>query len=89
MAYNENQNESALPVGDNAQRSSADHLPRYFRTDSNKKFLSATLDQLLNPGVAEKISAYYGRRIAKARSQSDTYVDDVSEDRTNYHQSQQ
>jgi len=84
MAYNENQNESALPVGDNAQRSSADHLPRYFRTDSNKKFLSATLDQLLNPGVAEKISAYYGRRIAKARSQSDTYVDDVSEDRTNY-----
>ena len=37
MAYNENQNESALPVGDNAQRS-ADHLPRYFPTDSNKSF---------------------------------------------------
>ena len=85
MAFNDNQSDNALPVGANqSKRTSADHLPKYFRTDSNKKFLSATLDQLLNPGVAEKISAYYGRRIAKARTASDNYVSDVNADRENY-----
>ena len=75
MAFNDNQSDTALPVGANqSKRTSADHLPKYFRTESNKKFLSATLDQLLNPGVAEKISAYYGRRIAKARVASDNYI---------------
>ena len=54
------------------------------RTAHNKKFLSATLDQLLNPGVAEKISAYYGRRIATARKAADTYVSDVSTEREEY-----
>ena len=49
MAFNDNQSDNALPVGANqSKRTSADHLPKYFRTDSNKKFLSATLDQLLN-----------------------------------------
>ena len=85
MAFNDNQNDSALPVGANqTKRTSADHLPRYFRTETNRKFLTATLDQLLNPGVAEKISAYYGRRIAKARTVADNYVEDVSADRENY-----
>ena len=78
MAFNDNQSDTALPVGANqSKRTSADHLPKYFRTESNKKFLSATLDQLLNPGVAEKISAYYGRRIAKARVASDNYISDT------------
>ena len=85
MAFNDNQSDNALPVGANqSKRTSADHLPKYFRTDSNKKFLSATLDQLLNPGVAEKISAYYGRRIAKARVASDNYITDTNADRENY-----
>lgn len=85
MAFNDNQSDNALPVGANQnKRASVDHLPKYFRTESNKKFLSATLDQLLNPGVAEKISAYYGRRIAKARIASDNYVSDTSADRENY-----
>ena len=87
MAYDDNQNEYPLPGGTSDTshtRTSAEHLPRYFRTSHNKKFLSATLDQLLNPGVAEKISSYYGRRIAKARKASDTYVGDVSTQRENY-----
>ena len=87
MAYDDNQNEFPLPAGTSdtsRTRTSAEHLPRYFRTAHNKKFLGATLDQLLNPGVAEKISSYYGRRIAKARKASDTYVSDVSPQRENY-----
>ena len=57
MAYNANQEEYPLPAGDQSKtqhrRTSAEHLPKYFSTAHNKKFLSATLDQLLNPGVAE------------------------------------
>ena len=42
MAFNDNQSDTALPVGANqSKRTSADHLPKYFRTESNKKFLSA------------------------------------------------
>ena len=89
MAYNANQEEYPLPAGDQSnsdqhRRTSAEHLPKYFRTAHNKKFLSATLDQLLNPGVAEKISSYYGRRIATARKASDNYVPDVSPEREEY-----
>ena len=88
MAYNANQEEYPLPAGNQSKaqhrRTSAEHLPKYFRTAHNKKFLSATLDQLLNPGVAEKISAYYGRRIATARKAADTYVSDVSTEREEY-----
>lgn len=36
-----NQNESALPISNDENRKSSSLLPRYFRTDSNKKFLSA------------------------------------------------
>ena len=88
MAYNANQEEYPLPAGNQSKaqhrRTSAEHLPKYFRTAHNKKFLSATLDQLLNPGVAEKISESYGRRIATARKAADTYVSDVSTEREEY-----
>ena len=40
------QQEPSLPVGSNTERKSVNLLPRYYRTDSNKKFLSATIDQL-------------------------------------------
>jgi hypothetical protein len=87
MSYDDNQNEYPLPVPgqeDKRTRTSAEHLPRYFRTSHNKKFLQGTLDQLTQPGVAEKISAYYGRRISKARKAADNYVGDVSTQRENY-----
>ena len=87
MSYDDNQNEYPLPVPgqeDKRTRTSAEHLPRYFRTSHNKKFLQGTLDQLTQPGVAEKISAYYGRRISKARKAADNYVSDVSTQRENY-----
>ena len=84
MAKND-QNESALPVpGQNNKITASDFLPRFFRTQANKKFLQGTLDQLIQPGVAEKINGYYGRTTAKAYKTSDNYVDDVTADRTNY-----
>ena len=83
MATN-NQNESALPTPNDDRRSASDLLPRFFRTEANKKFLQSTLDQLIQPGVAEKINSYYGRKTAKAFKSIDNYVGDVSADRENY-----
>ena len=78
-------NESALPVpGQNNKITASDFLPKFFRTQANKKFLQGTLDQLIQPGVAEKINGYYGRTTAKAYKTTDNYIDDVTTNRTNY-----
>ena len=86
MSYDNDQNEYPIPTNNdsNNKRSSASLLPRYFRTDTNKKFLGATLDQLTTPGVAEKINGYVGTRVAKAAKITDSYLSDVSADRENY-----
>jgi hypothetical protein len=82
MAYNKDQQESPLPVnGQEEKRTSVDFLPKYFRTQANKKLLSSTLDQLIQPGVAEKLSGYFGRTTAKSFRASDTYIEDVSSQR--------
>ena len=50
---------------------------RFFRTPSNKKFLNSTLDQLIQPGVVEKLNGYIGRETAKAFTATDNYIGDV------------
>ena len=86
MAYDNNQEESALPTSadGSVSRKSSDLLPRYFRTPTNTKFLYSTLDQLLNPGTVEKVSAFYGRKNAQAFVPNDNYINEVSDDRQNY-----
>lgn len=84
MAYDNNQNEYPLPADGKNERKSESLLPRYFRTEVNKKFLQSTLDQLVQPGVAEKLNGYFGRRISKAFRPDDNYVGDISSSRENY-----
>ena len=85
MAYNNDQNEFPLPVdGNDENRKSESFLPRYFRTDPNKKFLQSTLDQLIQPGVAQKLNGYVGRKTSKAYNSDNNYVGDVSVNRENY-----
>jgi len=84
MAYDNNQQEFSLPGGENDRRRSSDHLPKYFRTPVNTKFLSSTLDQLIQPGSVEKLNGYVGRQHAKGYREGDFYVGDVSTDRKNY-----
>ena len=85
MAYNDENNESPLPVpGQDSKITASDFLPVFFRSKANKKFLQATLDQLIQPGVAEKINGYYGRKTAKAYKPTDNYVGDVSKNRQTY-----
>lgn len=81
---NNNQTENALPIPGNDKRTVSDLLPRYFRTEANKKFLQSTLDQLVQPGVAEKISGFFGRKTSKAYLASDNYITDVSKSREDY-----
>ena len=80
------QDENAIPVNDadKNKRRSADLLPRYYRTVANKKFLSSTLDQLVQPGSVEKVDGYIGRKDAKAFKASDNYVSEISLDRDQY-----
>ena len=87
MSYDDNQNENPLPTNGDTKKTfnSNNLLPKYFRTLKNNKFLDATLDQILQPGTAQKLNGYYGRTTAKSYRNNDNYVGDVSADRTNYH----
>ena len=77
--------DEGLPIpGNENKRKTADLLPRFFRTEANKKFLESTLDQLTQPGVAEKVNGYIGRKNAKAFTVDDSYIEEVSSDRENY-----
>ena len=66
------------------KRRTSELLPRFYRTTANNKFLQSTLDQLTQPGVAEKIDGYFGRKTAKAFTASDNYITDVSKARDDY-----
>lgn len=84
MSFKNNQNDTALPTSTNQLKSTVALLPRFFRTEANKKFLQSTIDQLIQPGVAEKVNGYVGRTTAKAYKNGDNYLNEVSVDRQNY-----
>ena len=81
MSYDNDQTDSPLPAGGDSNRKSVDLLPKYFRTQANKKILSSTIDQLVQPGTAEKVNGYMGRKNAKAFKAGDTYIADVTQQR--------
>ena len=82
MAFDNNQKDGTADP--NAKRKTEQHLPKYFRTVSNSKFLSSTIDQLVQPGVVEKLNGYYGRETAASFNKDDNYIGDFSDSRQNY-----
>lgn len=84
MAFNNNQNDQTLPVDGRGKITGNDLLPKYFRTDTNKKFISSTIDQMIRPGVTEKVNFFAGRRTSKAREDNDIYLPDVTKERQDY-----
>ena len=78
------QNDYGSPIQGQPNLSSAVFLPRFFRSEANLKFLQATVDQLTQPGVAEKLTGYIGRKIAKGYEPGDTYIGDVNKQREDY-----
>ena len=59
-------------------------LPEIFQTDTNKKFLNATLDQLVSEPQLERVSGYIGRKLAPSYKSTDSYVSEVDSNRQNY-----
>ena len=62
----------------------ANLLPDFYQTASNKKFLQATLDQLFQPGTLTKVNGFIGRENAKAATGNDIYVTAADTVRQNY-----
>lgn len=67
-----------------AIRKTVNLLPQQFRTDVNKKFLNATLDQLYSPGNLDVINGFVGRRNVGNLKSSDNYIVETTVDRQNY-----
>lgn len=59
-------------------------LPIVFRSDTNDKFLSATLDQLVNEPNLTKLYGYIGRKFAPTYKSGDSYITETTNNRKNY-----
>ena len=59
-------------------------LPQVFQTDTNKKFLNATVDQLINEPQLKKVNGYIGRKLAPSYKSTDSYITESTADRQNY-----
>ena len=67
-----------------ANHRTIDLLPQVFRTDTNKKFLNATLDQLVSDPDFVKINGYVGRKFAPTAKSADYYLSESTDLRQNY-----
>jgi len=65
-------------------RKSQTLLPEVFQTNKNKDFLTATLDQLIEPTKTQKLSSYIGHTTIPSYKATDGYVPELTDDRTNY-----
>ena len=61
-----------------------DFLPEIFRTPTNKQFLSATLDQLVQEPAFQRTQGYVGRRVGPGVNANDKYVIETTASRQNY-----
>jgi hypothetical protein len=60
-------------------------LPEIFRTDKNAKFLSSTIDQLIQPPQLERIDGYIGSKLTPTYvSSTDNYIAESLPLRRNY-----
>ena len=47
-------NNEVVKQGDNEYRRTVQHLPAFYRSDTNQRFLSSTMDTLVQKGSLEK-----------------------------------
>jgi len=67
-----------------ATTKSVDFLPPIFQTSTNKQFLSATLDQLVQEPEFKKTQGFVGRHLGPGVNPNDYYVIEPTADRSNY-----
>jgi hypothetical protein len=77
-------NNEVVKQGNNEYRRTVQHLPAFYRTDANQKFLSSTLDPLVQKGELERLDGYIGRQDAYTRTVSDRYLTATNRDRFAY-----
>lgn len=64
---------------------SINYLPEIFRSDSNRKFLAATMDQLISEADSSvRLDSYIGRTDAPTWKSGDTYVNEINSSRQDY-----
>ena len=61
-----------------------DFLPEIFQTSTNKQFLSATLDQLVQEPKFKKSQGFVGRRVGPGVDATDRYIIEPTSSRNNY-----
>ena len=59
-------------------------LPEIFQTSTNRQFLAATLDQLVQEPNFTKIQGFVGRRVGPGVNPDDEYIKETTDVRTNY-----
>ena len=65
-------------------RSSSQLLPQIFQTEKNKRFINSTIDQLIEPSVLDRLSAYIGQRYKPSYRTTDIYLEESSLQRQSY-----
>lgn len=59
-------------------------LPEFLKTTANRKFLAATLDQLVSEPSVKKFNGYIGRQFFPGYQNEDRYVIESTDQRQNY-----
>jgi len=66
-------------------KKSVNLLPEYLQTDKNSKFLSSTIDQLIQTPQVERLEGFVGSKITpNYNPATDFYIDEKSTLRNNY-----
>jgi hypothetical protein len=68
----------------NTRIRTVDFLPEIFRTPTNRQFLSATLDQLVQDPKLKPTQGFIGRRVGPGVNPQDNYVLEPTRSRTDY-----
>jgi len=77
-------NNEVVKQGANEYRRTVQHLPAFYRTDANQRFLASTMDPLVQKGALERLDGYIGRQDAQTRTVGDRYITATSRDRFAY-----
>ena len=67
-----------------ATRKTKNFLPTVFQTDTNQKFLSATMDQLVSEPNLTDLYGYIGRTFAPTAKSGDSYIKEPTTERQDY-----
>ena len=77
-------NNEVVKQGNNEYRRTVQYLPAFYRTDSNQRFLSSTIDPLVQKGSLERLDGFIGKQDAFTRGVNDRYLPATSSDRFAY-----